>query len=163
MRRLGSTEAPGISSSRNVTWMFAFVASILLASCAGDLYFNEGQWRRQKRTMADMYAIGGGLEQYREEIGEELPSALRGLCEALELKGDLCGTDAWGHEFFYRVSVDRKSYVLVSFGRDGSPEGSEAEGEMFSKRGDYDADMVIVDGQWSRSPAGLCRPPIMDF
>jgi len=157
---IGLANTPYTASRCSMVWVLAILGLALSGSCEGRLQFEDLQWKKQKTTMADMDVLGRGLERFREESGKELPQSLYELCEIMKLTGNLCGPDAWGNDLYYRVSVDGKRYVLISFGRDGLPEGRAGEGEMFSEERDYDADIVIIDGWWSRSPAGLDRPPI---
>ena len=73
-----------------------------------------------------------------------------------ERKDSAHTTDAWGNAFFYQS--DGSTFLLVSYGRDGTPDGSDYS--AIRKLGDhppdydicgaYDSDEVMSDNGWHR-------------
>jgi len=109
---------------------------------------------KQKRTMADIRAIGLAVEAYSIDM-TIYPTA-----------GDLAAlkpvvfptyirvwpsTDAWAHTLRYTPgALPGRGYTLRSVGKDGVVEGAPAGGAS----GDFDCDIIFIDGQFVQWPAG---------
>jgi len=99
----------------------------------------------QVRNHALCQGVQGWIEGERERTGG-YPSSLP-TSESV---------DAWGHPLRYQKLAD--GYLLVSFGRDGKPDGSDylalrALGDHPAGHdicGAYDADEVMSDNGWHR-------------
>ena len=109
---------------------------------------------KQKRTMADLRAIGQAVEAYSVDM-TIYPTA-----------GDLASlkpvvfpnyirvwpdTDAWAHSLRYQPGAPAgQGYTLRSVGKDGLVEGAPAGGTS----GDFDCDIIFIDGQFVQWPEG---------
>ena len=110
---------------------------------------------RQKRTMADMRALGGLLEEYRREHGA-LPqvSTASGLTELLSQSSpdmEIPIRDGWGKA--YRLRLGDGRIEIVSAAQCGELEPSPPEGEAMSTQ-TLEADIVWRDGAFVRYPEG---------
>lgn len=64
--------------------------------------------------------------------------------------------DGWGRRLYYRATGEH--FVLASFGRDGKADESiSREAIGWSKYLDFDADIIVIDGEWASSPEGIGR------
>jgi hypothetical protein len=108
---------------------------------------------RQITTHARVTAVSAYLERYREKSGEyptNLALALPEEKRSLEyLK------DSWGNALWYET--DGTSYLLVSYGLDGKPDGTDYRAVRNSAPRlngricqDYDADEFVSDVGWHR-------------
>jgi len=80
---------------------------------------------RQIKTCANMQTLGQLLDDYREKRGgypKTFAEAIyAGRLNAEENAFFRRGVDAWNHPLYYEGR--KEGYVLVSFGRDGIPDG----------------------------------------
>ena len=63
--------------------------------------------------------------------------------------------DGWGRKVHYYSNGS--DYCLMSFGQDGMPDSDGIEPGGFSPSGEFEADIVVVNGRWAVSPQGLGR------
>jgi type II secretory pathway pseudopilin PulG len=122
------------------------------------------QKAKRHRTLAEMRSIATALEGYREKSGGyPLASGATELAPLVASHG-YAGKlqDGWNHELRYSclssVEGGCGNYELASAGKDGSFEhepGGYAEGSFAPT--DYDSDLVIGDGLFSRWPEGEGR------
>lgn len=136
----------------------AAVVTVLVVGSAAAIYGGIVRPRllgaRQVYNHARCQGIDACVRQYFETagrfpltLGEAVPQALRAGDQVL---------DGWGHEFLYKS--DGKTFLLVSYGRDGKSDGSDylalrASGNHppgDSICGQYDADEVMSDVGWHR-------------
>jgi len=99
-------------------------------------------------TKANMNAVLSFLEAYEAEH-LQFPPDLRTLfvTYAIEEKWML---DGWSRPFYY-FSTGR-SYVLASFGKSGTPTPKSPEAKLHAAKGDFEADVVLVNGEWAQLP-----------
>jgi len=136
----------------------AAIAVLLLVALATGGYWAMLRPRlltgRQIRNHADCQAVDAYLRQYFESnrrYPAQLADALRPHPRGLDLL-----TDTWGHPLLYES--DGTMFLLVSYGRDGRPDGSDyrvlrALGDLpngWNICGNYDADEVMSDLGWHR-------------
>jgi len=121
---------------------------------------------RQLRTSAEMKTYRAILDAYRSlrlRFPETLQIAVRevgvtGGGETSLLKAE----DAWGHPLLYETRGSGSAYILVSYGHDGRPDGSDYWWlrSAFGERGyapeacpTFDADIIASDLAFHR-PCG---------
>jgi type II secretory pathway pseudopilin PulG len=142
----------------------------ILAALIIPNYLDALQKAKQKRTLADMWKIGGAVELYKAKLGF-FPAAtdMNGLVAAVSPYGPpLSRVDAWKHELRYGCwhqdasSPGCDHYRIVSAGRDGRFEHDDLEkypAAPFDPT-DYDRDIVFGDGApiaWPERPPHLPR------
>jgi hypothetical protein len=99
--------------------------------------------------MADLRALGAGLEAYAEEHGGyPVASDLNDLLSRMsDAPAALPSRDGWGRPF--RAVSDGSSYVLSSSGKDGV--FSDCSGGATQN---FDADICFADGEFTQWPEG---------
>jgi general secretion pathway protein G len=109
---------------------------------------------KQKRTMADMRAIGEAIETYSVDTTiypnvNDLPS-LEAILRPTYIRV-WPGTDGWQNTLVYVPDTALgRGYTLRSTGKDGISEANPAGGST----GDFDCDIVFVNGQFMQWPEG---------
>lgn len=92
------------------------------------------------------------IEEYHRAHGtyaRSLETVLREMAKDPQLRNRFTKLDAWGHPMLYRS--DGRQFLLVSFGRDGLPDGSDyvamrtAGKADNSPCGNPDADIIFSD------------------
>lgn len=119
---------------------------------------------KQKRTVGEMRQISVALESYYKEHGSyPSVSSMRELAATLKPSYlEVCPSeDAWKRELRYaswqedETSSGSDSYVLASAARDGAWELEDPR--MYQERevpkNDYNADIVVINGQLVQYPA----------
>jgi hypothetical protein len=109
-----------------------------------------GAWERAKqlRTYTNMQGIAGRIEELRLAKGDLSDAKVTEL-----IKSVAEGRDQWGHPFLYRsrVSAAGLSYVLVSFGSDGTSDVKDPDDYFAMPEEDIDGqaarDIVFRDGR----------------
>ena len=81
---------------------------------------------KQRRMMADIRAIGGAVESYREDFkvypaGKTAVEKIRKELEAY-LDEELPVKDEWGNQYMY-ISDGLASYTIMSFGENRAQDG----------------------------------------
>ncbi len=125
----------------------AVIAAIALASI-----WNSLDRAKQRATMADMRTVARAIELYQTDRGF-LPSASGGI---LGLQRTLVPYqssvvpvhDHWGHGYAYTVDSAERNYTLESYGKDGA----DGVNISLSSRFDFNADIVVFNGQFVASP-----------
>lgn len=103
-----------------------------------------------KMTRAQIELLSTALESYRLDVGE-YPSTRQGLAALLDplpglkeqwkgpyLKKLSLPKDAWNRDFRYKgpddqeVREKRLDFIIASFGKDGTPGGTEEDKDLFS-------------------------------
>jgi len=105
---------------------------------------------KQKRTLADIRAIGGAMELYARDSGrypevEDLES-LRARLEPDFIK-KMPMRDGWGHPL--EVRSDGAEYVIVSPGKNGELDGCSGGATSTA-----DADICFANGSFQQYPDG---------
>lgn len=143
----------------------ALFGGALLAALVVPDFLDSIQKAKQTRTMSDLQEWAAALEDYRAGHGGAVPRAEDAEALAELLAGDgaraLATTDSWGTPLRYAcwsedLDVDGcDNYRLVSAGRDGAFEEDDpaAYEPGVADPLDYDADLVLGDGQFHRYPA----------
>ena len=141
--------------------LFGIVAAILVPN------LNDAMVRaKQKRTIADMRNLGTAwMSWLTDQVGGSgpLPSGLPEHPTAEELEAVLSPTyilkvpktDGWGHPFELWINSDlmqTPTMLIRSPGRDGVFEEGDPFEEVQFPIGDYDRDLVWVDGIFVRYP-----------
>lgn len=112
------------------------------------------QRAKVKETLSYMNTIGTAIEDYRIDHDEIPP------CNSIEeLSGYLAPfyithfptNDGWGNPFRYEFEGD--TYLLISFGRDGSKDAFEPYPEISESTYDFDDDIIYSNGIFIRYPA----------
>lgn len=139
-------------------WKIATITMIVLLGAAATIYGGIVRPRvlsaRQVYNHACCQGVVAYLRQCFETTGR-YPATLRG-CAANGQTGGGLPLDGWGHQFLYRS--DGKTFVLVSYGRHGHPDGRDTLAVKGSGNsppgssicGNYDADEVVSDTGWQR-------------
>lgn len=137
------------------------VAALLIPN-----FLDALQKAKQKRTMADLRNVSTALGSYASDAytypqPDELAQKL-----APKYLQSFPAADGWGRPFKYecwgRAGDSRicDAYVIASAGRDGV--FTESDLRAYDKQPvsttDYDADLVIMDGEFVRAPQ-LGSPP----
>jgi general secretion pathway protein G len=139
-----------------------FIGGILSAIAIPNL-LTAIERAKQKRTMADMRAIGEGLEAYgrdtrtyphRDELSE-LESVL--VPKYMRI---IPANDGWGKPMRYRCwsTTDTFScnhYALVSGGKDGQFDPADVLNAKPSPINHFDCDLIFSDGIFVTYPEGL--------
>ncbi len=135
-----------------IRWI-SFVALgllVILALGAWGYHWYSGR-SAQIRTASTLNVVRSEIARWTTVHGR-FPAA----GELIEALGPGFGfSDAWGHKLVYSANGD---YVLVALGRDGQLDvdsievyrrrGLERENGAEDCRGDFDRDMVVVDGRF---------------
>lgn len=106
----------------------------------------------QVRTQGDLQYLVPAIEGFREEHG--FPPTPADLAERV---GDERLVDVWGRPIQYATYArsDADHYVLASLGRDGRLDVDFLEDYLDAEPGDvsgqYDRDIVVVDGRFVRN------------
>jgi type II secretory pathway pseudopilin PulG len=132
----------------------------IIAAIAIPNFLNAMERAKVRRTMADMRTLSVAVESYAADRSF-YPAVhdMKGLADVLEPKyiREMPRRDAWIHEFVYRRSEGpEKGFEILSYGKDGLPGPPQAA----SPAEDFNADIVISNGQFSRSPAGGAPPTL---
>ena len=104
-------------------------------------------------TMGTVRGVALAIDAYRTDH-KACPPTLRALIPEYLLDARLL-RDSWHHPLVYFSSGDH--FVLLSPGRDGRVDGQVAPPGGFGTGGDFDQDIVIVDGEWAQSPENVDR------
>lgn len=102
---------------------------------------------RQVRNHGDTQYLDALVQRYRKQSGR-FPGL---LSEIVATPNQDRLRDAWGHEFHYETRGD--AFVLVSFGRDGEPDGTDYwalrgagdHPDDWQICGEFDRDEVVSD------------------
>ena len=112
---------------------------------------------KQKRTMADIRAIGQAVEAYAVDATSYPTSADLASLETVLFPVYIRvwpGTDAWSHAMIYIPDgVAGRGYTVGSTGKDGLVEGAPAGGMT----DDFDCDILFSNGQFVQWPEGSQR------
>lgn len=139
--------------------VLGIVAAIVIPN-----FVDATQKAKQKRTVAELREVSTALAGYQSDHGS-YPSAATDA----ELRAAIAGNgytgqlvDGWGKPLRYTCLGPAEdgcsSYELASGGKDGHFEqepGLYADGEIGVR--DFDADLVIRDGELVRRPAVVAR------
>ncbi len=129
----------------------------IIAAIAIPNLLNAIQRGRQKRTMADMRAIGTAVEAYavdnnRYPAGGSPISAIASVVEPRYIRA-LPRLDAWQFEFDYTsggpVAADPQTYTIESYGKNGSDEPY-----FIGATTDFNNDIIFSNGTFVEYPEG---------
>ena len=143
----------------------------ILAAIAIPNLLNALQRGKQKRTMADMRTLATAIESYDID-NSNYPTAM--TCPGPQVVPDNADTggvtlnsnswtllrptyiaepafeDGWRHALHYSVDNALNAYAIVSWGRDGSADGSVSCGTTT----DFNSDIVYANGTFVEYPDG---------
>ena len=103
---------------------------------------------KQYQTAVNMGDVSSYITLFLEEH-KTLPPSLEAVLREYGVDTRLA-YDEWGRPLFYYASPH--GFVLVSFGRSGRPCSQSVPPGFGSAVGDYDANLVIVNGEWAQRP-----------
>ncbi len=114
----------------------------LLASLVAPKFFGKLGSSRQKIAKAQIENFAAALDEFRLDNGrypttEEGLEGLRKRPEGLKnwagpyLPKDI-PKDPWGHDYVYRCPGEHGDYDLLSYGRDGQPDGEGEDADIVS-------------------------------
>ncbi len=144
------------------------IIGIIVAIAIPNL-LNAIQRAKQKRTMADIRAIGTAAEAYAVDnnrypaaagfpwpSGVSVPSAT----VVAAVQDNLMPTyikqiplkDGWNSWFLYGTYNNNQDYAIQSNGKDGT---SQSVSTLAGPTNDFNADIIFVDGQFVQYPEGF--------
>jgi len=126
-----------------VVVFFVVAFAGIIAAIAIPNFLSAKQRAMQRRTMAEMRrAAMTSVEEYRASH-DKLPDSIPAQ------------KDAWGHDLRYKS--DGTSYWIVSAGKDGRFEEDDPSRYTAGTTTNFDADLVLQNGEMLRAPAGVGR------
>ena len=150
MPRGGSSSAAIIIGVAGGFFVIVAIVGILAAIAIPNL-LTAMQRSRQKRTMADMRAVGVAVETYRTT--KNAPPAGHSVEEIATELGNVPTRDGWENLLAYEALPDG-GYVIASGGADKQFErGSLAEYEKQTTE-NFDCDIVFSNGEFVQYPGG---------
>lgn len=137
----------------------ALVTAVLCENFSDDRSPQEAALIKQGATMDVINGLDLGVRSYIIEYGNP-PTTLQNLfaSEKVFRPGveQKYSYDGWGHPIHYYTNGD--TYALLSFGRDGVPQGQqEAEKIDRNEEGIADLDLVLIGGVWAQAVPGFDR------
>jgi len=108
---------------------------------------------KQKRSMADLRSIGTASEAYAVDNNHYPIGAIAAVEPVLEpvyIK-NLPLVDGWNGAVDYDGQAGGIGYTVKSWGKDSAEEGSPAG----QATGDFDCDIIFIDGQFTQWPEGM--------
>jgi type II secretion system protein G len=128
----------------------------IIAAIAIPNLLNAIQRGKQKRTMADMRAVGTAVESYAVD-NNKYPaggSAVSSIKDVLEPRyiARLPVVDAWNNAMDYISSptTSPQAYSVESYGKDGAPDAAAAIGST----SDFNNDILFTQGLFVLYPEG---------
>ena len=130
----------------------------IIAAIAIPNLLNAIQRGKQKRTMADIRAIGTAVESYAVDAN----SYPRGVTTLTNVRSsveahispsfirDAPDTDGWGGDLLYQSNARGSEYTIISYGKDGVRSTAS-----FRKTTDFDCDIIYQDGGFTAWPEGI--------
>ena len=111
---------------------------------------------KQKRTMADMRSVGTAIESYAVD-NNFYPKGMANVAAAgisthvspIYIK-TVPTTDGWSNVWDIDSDANGTTYTITSIAKDAAAEGTPAGGTT----GDFDCDIIFVDGQFFQWPQG---------
>jgi general secretion pathway protein G len=109
---------------------------------------------KQRRTMSDMRLIAQAISSYAVDysfcpkLNDVVIEAIRPYLEPTYAK-KIPAQDGWQHDYVYTAAGF--DYTIRSFGRDGVPDTSVAQGPTTM----FNADILLYNGVFVQWPAGM--------
>jgi len=136
---------------------FAGIAILgIIAAIAIPNFLNAVQRAKQKRTMSTMTEVATILEdRYQEK--KELPEvrSMEEFVGVFGAAGERVRRDGWKNEF--RIAVTPDGYAIASAGKDGVFSEKLLEAYKPARTVEFNADIVLRDGEWIVAPDGVKR------
>lgn len=127
--------------------VLSVIASIALAS-----YWSTLDRSKQRATMADMRTISKAIEVYQTDHGLPPPdTGGMAFLQALLIPYQttvLPMQDHWSHDYVYTADAATGNYTVESYGKDGVDGANITQSTRFQ----FDADIVLTNGQFVASP-----------
>ena len=107
----------------------------MLAALVGPALFGNLSKGQRSAAQTQISNFESALDSYRLDVGE-YPKTLEGLVEndsgrdswaGPYIRGEL-PKDPWGNDYFYQPGD--KDFVLMSYGKDGTPGGQEDDADI---------------------------------
>jgi hypothetical protein len=118
-------------------------------------HYQKADFEAQVATCMRIIAWSYTLQGERNKPGVRLPRSLEEF--AVELGGGYqprAFLDGWGRRLIYYATSDGH-WVIASFGRNGRAEGQTLGPGELTMDPDYDADIVMIDGDWAQRPRSI--------
>jgi len=115
----------------------------LLAGLVGPRVLNQLGGAKTKTAALQIRDLEQGLEMYKLDVGRypstdmgldalvRAPSGVRGW-NGPYLRGSNIPQDPWGNDYHYQFPGQGGSYVVTSYGADGSPGGTDENADVVS-------------------------------
>jgi len=113
---------------------------------------------KQKRTMADIRAIGTAVESYAVDANNyprgvttltNVQSSVEAHISPTFIR-DAPDQDGWGGNLLYQSNTRGSEYTIISYGKDGIRSTAS-----FRKTTDFDCDIIFQDGGFTAWPEGI--------
>jgi len=140
-----------------VLGVFAGIAILgIIAAIAIPNFLNAVQRAKQKRTMSTMTEVATILED-RYQQKKELPEvrSMEEFVGVFGAAGERVRRDGWNNEF--RIAVTPDGYAIASAGKDGVFSEKLLEAYKPARTVEFNADIVLRDGEWIVAPDGVKR------
>ncbi len=139
-----------------LVWIAGPVAVALVGCLASAAAFEPHHERnvrppdmiKQYQTAMNMVSLSRYIEFFQEE-NKIPPPSLRAVLREYGVDERLAD-DEWGRPFYYYASSN--GFILASFGKSGQPRPQSVPPGYRSPVGDYDANIVMVNGDWAQRP-----------
>jgi general secretion pathway protein G len=125
----------------------------IIAAIAIPNLLNAIQRGKQKRTMSDQRSIGTAVESYQVDNGYvpknkgKVSTALDPILDPTFIR-NMPASDAWKFDITYNVAAD--DYSIISYGKDGSADGTLVLGATTA----FNRDIYFANGQFTIYPEG---------
>lgn len=129
----------------------------IIAAIAIPNLLNAIQRGKQKRTMADMRAVGTSIEAYAVDYNQYPSggSAVIAVTSKLEPRyiKNVPTEDGWNGVFDYTTDTTFQAYTLISYGKDNMDDGDNATYTGIT--GQFNNDIVFANGSFTKFPEGV--------
>jgi type II secretion system protein G len=135
----------------------------ILAAIAIPNLLTAMQRAKQKRTMADMRTIATAWEARATDVNKYSAAGALGIPSSAMSNATLGNMlqptyikvlpvhDGWGNLWKYFIDAPGQQYAIISYGRDGTPDGSTTPGATTN----FDCDIVYSQGTFICYPEGI--------
>lgn len=129
----------------------------IIAAIAIPNLLNAIQRGKQKRTMADMRAVGTSIEAYAVDYnqypsGGSSVTVITSKLEPRYIK-NVPTEDGWNGTFDYTTDATFQAYTLISYGKDNTDDGDNDSYTGIT--GQFNNDIVFANGSFTKFPEGV--------
>lgn len=129
----------------------------IIAAIAIPNLLNAIQRGKQKRTMADMRAVGTSIEAYAVDYNRYPSggSSIVGITSKLEPRyiKNVPTMDGWNGIFDYTTDTTFQAYTVISYGKDNKNDGDDATYQGVTNQ--FNNDIVFANGTFTKFPEGV--------